>query len=164
MEVPERAHLFFLSSCMYFRCINQNLINMQGHHSAVCGTEYMNTIKGGTNYLKEYCSVSGSPTQLYINPHVSVKVNDILHQPINCPFITVSNKMRNFLFQIGYCDCHVGLYWMMKAWKTPSKKLFFPMYFKTINVFLMCTCFLVLLPYNANTNILIKVLYMECFA
>lgn len=101
---------FFFSSCMYFKCINQKLINMQGHLLAVCGTEYINTIKGKTNHLKEYCSVSRSPTQLYINPYVSVEVNDILHQPINCPFIIFSNKMSKFLFQIGFCDCHVGLY------------------------------------------------------
>lgn len=103
MEIPERAYFFFfLSSCMYFKCINQKLINMQGHFSAVCGTEYINTIKGKTNHLKEYCSVSRSPTKLCINPYVSVEVNDILHQPINCPFIIFSNKMRKFLFQIVF--------------------------------------------------------------
>lgn len=121
MEIQEMAHLFFYPHV----CISGVLIKSLW----TCKATIQLFVEQNTLFRENKPS-QGVLLCFKVFCSASVEVNDILHQPVNCPFIIVSNKMRKFLFQIGFCGRHIGLHWTIRAWKTPSKKIIFPYIFQ----------------------------------
>lgn len=78
---------------------------IQGHFSAVCGTEYINTIKGKINHLEEYCSVSRSHSQLYVNPHVSVEVTFTANNKLPFYCILKQNEKVSLSNRVLWLTC-----------------------------------------------------------